>query len=98
YVNVGADCAAKLYDGADFGASRFRKTLENVREASAGKRKALAYLTDKGLTKAWELWIANMDDLPVDESRPRYNYDTKESNGFQVLADVLTVRDIVGKL
>jgi hypothetical protein len=64
YISMGSDCAAKIFDGADFGHSRFRKKIHDVREAQAGKRKAEALLGDAGLSAAWALYVADMATLP----------------------------------
>ena len=57
YIKTGLDCADKLGFGyGDFNA--FKRSVTNALEAVAGKRKAQAYLTDKGLSRCWDLYIA----------------------------------------
>lgn len=83
YVRLGADCAQKMFNGNDFGASAFRRKYDDVREALAGKRKAAALLADSGLSLAWDLFTTEYDDT-TRETLSRY--------------EERTIRDIVGKL
>lgn len=56
YITVGVDCAAKLDMGFDADAMKlFKRNVSNAREAQAGKRKAIAILSDLNLIDAWEI-------------------------------------------
>lgn len=59
YVRMGEDCARKCDMGGDFDTNAFRAALEDARLHHAGKRKAAALLADWGLTRAWELYLAD---------------------------------------
>jgi hypothetical protein len=61
YVRMGTDCTEKVY-GQTFGAGEFRKSVEHAREASKGKRKAIALLTEWGLENAWTHYTAGIVD------------------------------------
>jgi hypothetical protein len=61
YVRVGTDCTEKLWHG-DFGMGRFRKGVENVREFQKGKQKAAALLGDRGLSRCWDLHLAEWNE------------------------------------
>lgn len=66
YIRTGLDCADKL---GNFDTEGFRKKVKTVLEQKAGKRKAEAYLTQHGLDKAWEIYMAN--DRKVYGHHPR---------------------------
>lgn len=83
YIRLGQDCAEKLDMGNSFEMNSFRKTVENVREALAGKRKAQALLADAGLEAAWAVYTSDLSEYPA---------------GQRIPYEVVTVRDIVGKL
>lgn len=86
YVRMGQDCAQKCEVSYDETAhNAFRRAVTDAREAQAGKRKALALLTDAGLAPAWPIYAADYGQLP-ETDRPQSN------------AEEYTVRDIVGKL
>jgi hypothetical protein len=57
YVRVGSDCSEKIFN-SDFGLSKFRAQVEDVREYLAGKQKAQALLADMGLSQAWDIYTA----------------------------------------
>ena len=111
YIAVGQECANKmdLSTGASGDWNAFKKAARSSIEAHAGKQKAFRTLCEKGLQTAWYMWTANCDDLPVDETRPRRIWTGNTGDGFdegseqviegfEILSDCLTVRDIVGKL
>ena len=86
YVRMGTECADKTYSGADFGMNQFRRNIEDARLNQRGKMKAKALLGDAGLSAAWELYVADVQDL--------YN-----SLGVQSLPyEEVTIRDMVSKL
>lgn len=95
YIVLGHECAAKL-DIVSGDWSAFKKRTRDSIEAHAGKQKAFATLGEKGLLSAWYMWTADINDVPVDESRMVRDHEGNQR--AMVLADVVTVRDIVGKL
>jgi hypothetical protein len=105
YVRMGHDCADKCDMGGSFERNTFRRALEDVRHAQAGKRKAQALLADAGLSAAWDIYMAEYDSLPRDPKTARP--ERKETTGgteetFPAFAGVpyyeeTTIRDIVGK-
>lgn len=54
YVRAGQDCAQKLEMSDDTAFNYFTAGVRDARAAVAGKRKAQALLTDRGLIAAWE--------------------------------------------
>src|SRR5208337_3984451 len=57
YITAGVDCAEKLDIGCDFKAmQQFKRRCADAREQQAGKRKAIALLSDAGLIDAWEIF------------------------------------------
>jgi hypothetical protein len=59
YIRVGVNCAQKLEMSLDVAAmNMFRRRLADAREAQAGKRKAIAILSDSNLIGAWEVYDA----------------------------------------
>jgi len=95
YVRMGHDCADKCHCGGEAQRNAFRRSVENVREAQAGKRKAAALLVDAGLATAWVLYSADYMAIPTLITR-------KDEEG-EVISTSLpyeetTIRDIVGKL
>jgi hypothetical protein len=112
YIVVGVNCAQKLEMGFDFKAMEmFKRRCADAREQQAGKRKAIALLSDAGLIDAWEVY---------DEKYPNHTDDCKaagrnqfgDDNGVEnaCTCDIegrvkaygkweeRTIRDIVGKL
>ena len=105
YIRVGVNCAQKLDMGCDFKAVElFKRRCADAREQLAGKRKAIALLSDAGLIDAWEVFTAeypkhaegclgNESQFPVDcvcgANAAAKEYSRYEEN---------TIRDIVGKL
>src|SRR5579863_9831321 len=112
YIRVGVNCAQKLEMSLDEAAmNMFRRHLADAHEAQAGKRKAIAILSDSKLIGAWEVY-----DAPF----PTHSTDCKaagidafgDDNGahFECTCDrdarykeyerweERTIRDIVGKL
>jgi len=57
YIKTGLDCAEKLNCS---GIDAFKKNVKKAKEAAAGKRKAKAILEAAGLSKAWELYEADI--------------------------------------
>lgn len=65
YVRMGTDCTENVFR-SDFGASIFRKRIQDAREAQAGKRKAQAILGDLGLGAAWDHYTSSiLDRVPT---------------------------------
>lgn len=94
YVRMGHDCADKCHCGGEFERNAFRRAIQDVREAQAGKRKAQALLADAGLTAAWDLYVLDYDKIPT--------LITKRDAEGQIIVTQLpyeehTIRDIVGK-
>ena len=57
YITVGVNCATKLDMAFDVdGMSAFKRKVFVAREAVAGKKKAIAILSDAGLIDAWEIF------------------------------------------
>lgn len=57
YIVAGVDCASKLdmaYD--EHGMDVFKRRVADAREAVAGKKKAIAILSDAGLIDAWTIY------------------------------------------
>jgi hypothetical protein len=95
YVRMGHDCADKCHCGGEAQRNAFRRSVENVREAQAGKRKAQALLVDAGLATAWALYSADYMAIPT--------LITRKDEAGEVISTTLpyeetTIRDIVGKL
>jgi hypothetical protein len=100
YIRTGQDCAEKLEMSAG-NWNAFRAKVGNALEALAGKRKAIAYLELKGLSKAWEIYTTPYEELPTDPTRPRRIYtgdDVPVVDGFFTYTEEITICDIVGKL
>jgi hypothetical protein len=106
YIVVGMNCAEKLDLGCDFTAmQQFKRNCADARDQQAGKRKAIALLSDAGMIDAWE--VGNT-------SYPQHAENCKSIHGFghgfecdcdakQATTDwnqfpEKTIRDIVGKL
>lgn len=70
YIRVGQDCAQKLDMSGSFEMSRFRKSVENVLQARAGKKKAAAMLDERGLSICWTIFEAERDTLLRDGRLP----------------------------
>jgi len=61
YVRMGQDCAQKCDMGYDEGRwNAFRRNMDDARRNRAGKLKAERTLSDAGLTRAWEVYVANV--------------------------------------
>ena len=71
YVRMGHDCADKCDMSGSFERNLFRKQIQDVREAQAGKRKAQALLGDAGLSAAWDIYVADYESLPRDPKTVR---------------------------
>jgi hypothetical protein len=57
YIRVGFDCTAKLGFCSNIKSlNLFRKNVANARENQAGKRKAIAILSDLNLIEAWDIF------------------------------------------
>jgi len=115
YIVVGCDCARKLEMSFDSEHMNFfKKNVADAREAQAGKRKAIALLSDAGLIDAWEIFTAEFPKHTadckvqyVDERNARYigepvegscTCDLKARRAAHDLWEERTIRDIVGKL
>lgn len=112
YIRVGFDCTAKLdlpHAAGDFNV--FRKNVANAREAQAGKRKAIAVLSDLNLMPAWEIFTATYPqhlETCAASGRDQYGDDNGVTHSctcdlnLRVRAfnqfEEFTIRDIVGKL
>lgn len=70
YVRMGSECADKVdmrLDRAAF--TRFRDGIYQWREAQAGKRKAAAFLEERGLSRAWNLYVGDrIGEVKFEES------------------------------
>lgn len=112
YITVGVDCAVKLSIAFDSrGMSIFKKKLADAREAQAGKRKAIAILSDNGVIDAWEIYSTpypqHLDTCKA-AGRNQFGDDNGVENpctcGREGRAKDYdqfperTIRDIVGKL
>jgi hypothetical protein len=106
YVRMGHDCADKCACGGEFERNAFRRAMENVREAQAGKRKAHALLSDAGLSAAYDIYAADYESLPRDPRTARkettsFDYDGQEvtvpAYAGELFYEERTIRDIVGK-
>ena len=68
YVRMGQDCAQKCDMGYDEGRwNAFRRNMDDARRNRAGKLKAERTLADAGLTRAWEVYVANVAVAGHDE-------------------------------
>ena len=112
YIVVGVDCAQKLEMEADFeGVTRFKKLCADAREQVAGKRKAIALLSDAGLIDAWEVYTTPWPVHTADcKSAGQNQYGDDNGIEFKCVCGLdervrehdqyeeRTIRDIVGKL
>lgn len=107
YIVVGVNCAQKLDMGCDFKAiESFKRRCADAREQQAGKRKAIALLSDAGLIDAWEIFTAEYskhaegcefthnDNFVPGTCNCGFDAVAKEHNRYEEN----TIRDIVGKL
>lgn len=70
YIKTGTDCADKLEMGyGDFNA--FKRDVTNALEAAAGKRKAQALLEEKGLSRAWDVFVSSPETDKYEEATIR---------------------------
>lgn len=69
YVRTGEECARKLDSGLD--ASAFRKRVAHFEEARAGKNKARALLTAKGLQICFDIYLVANDNEGREEATIR---------------------------
>jgi hypothetical protein len=106
YVRMGTECADKVYEGADFGTSRFRRSVEDCRENMRGKMKAKALLGDAGLSAAYDIYAADYESLPRDPKTVRAARTDKDWEGNEEVIPAYagdlyyeerTIRDIVSK-
>ena len=59
YIRVGVNCAQKLEMNIDMKSIQgFKKLCADAREQQAGKRKAIALLSDRNILDAWEVYEA----------------------------------------
>lgn len=99
YIITGEDCAQKIeMSYGDMNA--FRRAVHSALEAVAGKKKAQAILENDGLTRCWELYTMNFEDLPGEEVRAHYGIQPGQGPETYKRAfyEEVTIRDIVGKL
>lgn len=100
YIETGEDCARKM-DMAFGDMNPFRRAIADAREAQAGKRKAIAILSDLSLMTAWEIYTA---PWPQHSSECRINQNggctCEAAPTWKTLNawEETTIRDIVGKL
>jgi hypothetical protein len=112
YIRVGVNCAQKLDMSLDTDAMNlFRRQLADAREAQAGKRKAIAILSDANLIAAWEIYDAPYPVCSEDckaAGVDAHGDDNGVTNACTCDRDARwdaynkweerTIRDIVGKL
>jgi hypothetical protein len=112
YIVVGVNCAQKLDMGCDFKAVElFKRRCADAREQQAGKRKAIALLSDAGLIDAWEIYTAEYPEHATEckaAGRNQFGDDNGVENVCTCDFDARwknfnayeenTIRDIVGKL
>ncbi len=80
YVRTGLDCAENLeYDSG--AGELFRKNIGCALEAQAGKRKAQAFLSEKGLDKAWEIYAS--------KTRNIYGEGARVQNTIAIVVDIV---------
>lgn len=111
YLRVGFDCEAKLGLSSE-DHNLFRRNVANAREAQAGKRKAIAILSEAGLIAAWDIYTAKWESHLEGCAGGVLNSwgETAEMHGTPCTCDSnkrwsvfnaweeRTIRDIVGKL
>jgi len=112
YIRVGVNCAQKLDMSLDEDKmNMFRRQLADAREAQAGKRKAIAILSDAGLIAAWEIFTAEFPKHTTDCKAAGVN-KFGDDNGVENACtcdreirirafdnyEERTIRDIIGKL
>ena len=69
YIEVGETCADKLSDGDALNFASFRKRAKAGVEAAAGKAKAEKFLTDAGMSVAYDIWLQkDVDNWGYEES------------------------------
>lgn len=104
-VTTGEDCARKL-DMSYGNMNLFRRNIADAREAQAGKRKAIAILSDLNLMETWEMYTAeypkHADGCPwllrEQVEGCECNCGARElERAFEQFPE-RTIRDIVGKL
>jgi hypothetical protein len=103
YIKTGLDCAQKLNCS---GIEAFRKNVKAAKEAQAGKKKAAAILEQLGLSKAWDLYEADLAARKAHAAaykawRDEGNDDDEEQGApkfKEYSRDELTAQDIVGRL
>lgn len=82
YVRMGQDCAEKCNMGNENAFRTFRSSIQEALERKAGKAKAQALLSERGLARAWEIHEHACDD----------------NKYFDRLREEQIIFDIVGKL
>jgi hypothetical protein len=112
YITVGVNCAQKLHMGCDFKAVElFKRRCADAREQQAGKRKAIALLSDAGLIDAWEIFTATYPahaegckaagvDIHGDDNGAHFECTCDRDKRIREFDqyEERTIRDIVGKL
>ena len=115
YIVAGVNCAQKLDMGCDFHAVElFKRRCADAREQQAGKRKAIALLSDAGLIDAWEVYTAEYPKhaegctvkLVPENAQEYIGQEEPATCNCELAARIKafdnyeerTIRDIVGKL
>jgi len=84
YVEVGSTCMDKMFGGDPKAFQHFKKAGRDARKLAAGKAKAQATLTDRGLDRVWELYLEwRAQDVEYE---------------YRVQGYMLTLADVVSKL
>jgi len=104
YIVAGVNCAQKLDMGCDFKAVElFKRRCADAREQLAGKRKAIALLSDAGLIDAWDIFNAEFPKCTEEclkaglaQDYHRCTCEARHSDYNKYEEGV--IRDIVGKL
>jgi len=58
YIVTGTDCAEKMSMGDPTAFKAFRKRVLEHARAEKGKKKAIEYLCERGLSKAWDIYMS----------------------------------------
>lgn len=94
YVRMGQDCARKSGFGEPDIFKHYRKQAEGERKARAGKAKAQALLTERGLEQAWAVYVTGTRCTHGPDGGPATSW-CKTCAGQR---EESTIIDIVGKL
>lgn len=94
YIKTGEDCARKL-DMSYGDSNLFRRAIADAREAQAGKKKAIAILSEAGLMQAWDMYINPSDYL---KDNPRASGSQEECGTKFIPYEESTIQEMVSKL